>query len=112
MPIQPVGWMTIVLFLHWTSHFVQSLHQRGGISLIYQYLLIVDGYNSHMTMEVVYKAVKAGLDIINLTSHTSYHIQPLDVSIFGLFKRVFKRYMNAWTLQECGRGASKMVLVR
>jgi hypothetical protein len=68
----------------------------------------VDGYNSHMTMEVVHKAIQAGLDIITLPSHTSYRIQTLDVTIFGLFKR----YMNAWTLQECGRGASKMVLVR
>jgi hypothetical protein len=61
-------------------------------------------------MEVVYKAMAVGLDLLTLPSHTSHRLQPLDVSVFGPFKRAFKRYKDAWTLQHCGRGASKMVL--
>jgi hypothetical protein len=52
-----------------------------------------------VTMEVVYKAMAVGLDLLTLPSHTSHHLQPLDVSVFG----PFKRYRDAWTLQYCGR---------
>jgi hypothetical protein len=63
-------------------------------------------------MEVVHKAMAVGLDLITLPSYTSHHLQPLDVSVFGPFKRAFKRYREAWTFQHCGRGASKMVLAQ
>jgi hypothetical protein len=110
MAMQPEGWMTAILFSHWISHFIQSLQQRGGISLTNRHLLIVDGHNSHVTIEVVHKAMQVGLDLLTLPSHTSHRLQPLDVSVFGPFKRAFKRHRDAWTLQNAGRGASKMVL--
>jgi hypothetical protein len=112
MAIQPEGRMTAILFSHWISHFIQSLHKKGGISLSNRYLLIVDGHNSHVTMEVVHKAMEVGLDLVTLPSYSSHRLQPLDVTVFGPFKRAFKRYRDAWTLQHCGRDASKMVLVQ
>jgi hypothetical protein len=110
MAMQPEGWMTAILFSYWISHFIQALEKRGGISPTNRHLLIVDGHNSHVTMEVVHKAMAIGLDLLTLPSHTSHRLQPLDVSVFGPFKRAFKRYRDAWTLQHCGRDASKMVL--
>ena len=112
MAMQPEGWMTATLFSHWISHFIQSLQKKGGISPSNRHLLIVDGHSSHVTMEVVHKAMEVGLDILTLPSHTSHRLQPLDVSVFGPFKRAFKRYRDAWTLQHCGRGATKMVLAQ
>jgi hypothetical protein len=108
MAMQLEGWMTATLFSHWISHFIQALEKRGRISTANRHLLIVDGHNSHVTMEVVHKAMAIGLDLVTLPSYTSHRLQPLDVKNFGLFKRAFKRYMDAWTLQHCGRGTSKM----
>jgi hypothetical protein len=82
MAMQPEGRMTAVLFL-----------------------LIVDGHNSHVTLEVVHKAMQVGLDLLTLPSHTNHRLQPLDVSVFEPFKRAFKCYRDAWTLQNIGRGA-------
>ena len=46
------------------------------------HLLVWDGHNSHVTLEVVISAMNFGLDIISLSSHTSHAMQPLDVSCF------------------------------
>jgi hypothetical protein len=75
-----------------------------------RHLLIVDGHNSHVTLEVVHKAMDIGLDLLTLPSHTSHRLQLLDVSVFGPFKRAFKRCRDVWTLKNIGRGASKKVL--
>jgi hypothetical protein len=98
MAMQPEGWMTAILFSTWISHFIQSLQHRGGISLTNRYLLIVDGHNSHVILEVVHKAMQVGLDLLTLPSHTSHHLQPLDVTISRPFKRAFKRERDAWTV--------------
>jgi hypothetical protein len=112
MAMQPEGWMTALLFSQWISHFIKALESRGGVSPTTRHLLIVDGHNSHVTLEVVQKAMEVGLDLLTLPSHTSHCLQPLDVSIFGPFKRAFKRCRDRWTLQNIGRGASKAVLAQ
>ena len=91
-------------------HFINCLSTRGGISIENMHLLIVDGHNSHITLEVVMKAMEGGLDLVILPSHTSHRLQPLDVSIFTPFKKAFKRYMDAWVLRYKGKGAGKQIL--
>ena len=110
MAMQEQAWMTTTLFSHWISHFIRSLSNKGGISQERRHLLIVDGHNSHVTLEVVYKCKHVGLDLLTRPSHTSHRLQPLDVSVFGPFKRYFKRYRDAWTLKNRGRGACKKIL--
>jgi hypothetical protein len=82
MAMQPQAWMTAYLFDAWMSHFIATLMKKGGISLSNRHLLILDGHCFHVTLQVVYKAAKSGLDIVTLPSHTSHHLQPLDVAIF------------------------------
>ena len=72
----------------------------------------MDGHKSHMTLEVVHKEMQVGLDLVILPSHTSHRLQPLNVNVFGPFKKAFKRYRDAWTLQNTGHGVSKMVLAQ
>jgi hypothetical protein len=91
MAMQPEGWMTAILFSTWISHFIESLQHKGGISLTNRHLFIVDGYNSHVILEVLHKAMQVGLDLLTLPSHTSHRLQPLDVTVFGPFKKAFKR---------------------
>jgi imidazoleglycerol phosphate dehydratase HisB len=97
MAMQPERWITAFLFSQWISHFIKSLESRGGVSPTNRHLLIVDGHNSHVTLEVVHKAMQVGLDLLTLPSHTSHRLQPLDVSVFGPFKRAFKRFRDTWT---------------
>ena len=62
--------------------FHRDFDQNSGISAENRHLLVLDGHNSHVTLEVVTLAMNFGLDIISLPSHTSYALQPLDVSCF------------------------------
>ena len=110
MAMQPEAWMTQFLFSNWITHFINCLSTRGGVSHERRHLLIMDEYNSHVTLEVVVKAMDARLDLLTLPSHTSHRLQPLDVSIFALFKKSFKRYRDAWVMKNRGKGACKEVL--
>jgi hypothetical protein len=107
MAMQPKAWMTGYLFYSWISHFKEALEKLGGISPSNRHLLILDGHSSHVTLDVVYKAKLMGLDILTLPSHTSHHLQPLDVSVFRPFKCAFKTYRDAWTLRHKGKLAMK-----
>ena len=82
MAMQPRAWMTTYLFSAWLSHFIESVQSMGGISADRRHLLILDGHNSHCTLDVVLEACAAGLDILTLPAHTSHALQPLDVSVF------------------------------
>jgi hypothetical protein len=86
MGMQKNAWMTGHLFEKWLDHFTEHLQKRGGISPSNRHLLILDGYNSHVTIEVIEKAWILGIDMISLPSHTSHALQPLDVSCFKSFK--------------------------
>ena len=107
MAMQPHAWMTSYLFDAWISHFITALGSEGGISHSNRHLLIFDGHSSHVTLQVVRKAAMAGLDIITLSSHTSHHLQPLDIAVFHPFKCAFRNFRDAWTLQHSKKCARK-----
>ena len=110
MAMQRKAWMTATLFNHWILHFIRCLQSKGGISQGRRHLLILDGHNLHVTLEVVHKCREVGLDLMTLPSHTSHRLQPLDVGVFAPFKRYFKRYRDAWSVSNKGKGASKQTL--
>ena len=107
MAMQANCWMTAFLFSAWISYFATVVQEKYGISQENRHLLILDGYGSHVTLEVVQKAKAEGLDIISLPSHTSHRLQPLDVSIFKSFKTAFRSYRDRWIVANKGRGAKK-----
>jgi hypothetical protein len=107
MAMQTKAWMIGFLFSSWIAHFVKALETCRVISPTNRHLLILDGHNSHVTLDVVYKAKQNGLDLLTLPSHTSHHLQPLDYSVFRPFKCAFRGYRDAWTLQNRGRPAQK-----
>ena len=108
--MQLEAWMTQISFSNWITHFVNCLSTRKGISCERRHLLIVDGHNSHITLEVVMKAMDVGLDLLTLPSHTTHCLQPLDVNIFSPFKKYFRRYRDAWIMKNRGKGACKEIL--
>ena len=110
MAMQPRAWMTTYLFSAWLSHFIESVKGMGGISTERRHLLILDGHNSHCTLEVVREARAAGLDILTLPAHTSHALQPLDVSVFKSFKQHFRAYRDFWTSRNLSQPATKSTL--
>ena len=75
-----------------------------------RHLLLLDGHNLHVTLEVVAMAKNSGLDVISLPSHTFHVLQPLDVSCFKPFKIAFRQIRDSWTLLNKGKKVEKQDL--
>ena len=84
----------------------------GDISPQNRHLLILDGYNSHITLDVVREASAAGLDLLTLSAHTSHTLQPLDKSVFKPFKQHFREYRDFWSSRNLEESATKDVLAQ
>ena len=110
MAMQQKAWMTSYLFSEWISHFIKSIERIGGISPKRRHLLILDGHNSHVTLEVARRAKVVGLDLLTLPSHTSHALQPLDCSIFKPFKTHFQTYRDYWSRENVTEVACKETL--
>jgi hypothetical protein len=110
MAMSTKAWMTASLFSTWIDHFILALENHNNVSLTSHHLLIMDGHNSHVTIEVMHRAHAEGLHLLTLPSHCSHAMQPLDVAVFKPFKGAFCVYCDAWTTQNRGSGAWKEVL--
>ena len=112
MAMQQRAWMTTYLFSAWISHFIASVRRECGISPENRHLLILDGHNSHVTLDVVMEARAAGLDLLTLPAHTSHALQPLDVGVFKSFKQYFREYRDFWSSRHLNEAASKDTLAQ
>ena len=110
MGMQPNAWMTRWLFESWISHFIECLKRGPGVDLTSRHLLILDGHNSHVTLEVVKISMASGLDIVSLPSHTSHALQPLDIACFKPFKTAFRQIRDAWCLRNKNLPVGKQTL--
>ena len=110
MGMQPNAWMTRWLFESWISHFIECLKRGPGVDLTNRHLLILDGHNSHVTLEVVKISMESGLDIVSLPSHISHALQPLDISCFKPFKTAFRQISDAWCLRNKNLPVGKQTL--
>ena len=102
--------MTRWLFENWISHFIECLKRGPGVDLRNRHLLILDGHNSHVTLEVVKISMESGLDIVSLPSHTSHALQPLDIACFKPFKTAFRQIRDAWCLRNKNLPVGKQTL--
>ena len=110
MGMQPNAWMTRWLFESSISHFIECLKQGPSIDLNNHHVLILDGHNSHVTLEVVRISMESGLDIVSLPFHTSHALQPLDVSCFKPFKIAFRKIRDRWLLTSKTKPVDKRTL--
>ena len=104
--------MTTYLFSAWISHFVASIRKFDAISPQQRHLLVLDGHNSHVTLEVARAARAVGLDLLSLPSHTSHKLQPLDVTVFKPFKGYFRQYREYWMSRFIDQPACKSTLAQ
>ena len=95
----PTGWMTSDNFLSVLGHF--ALHTK--CSKDHKVLLIMNNHESLLSVEGINFARDNGIVILTLPPHTSYKLQPLDVSIFGPFKTFYNQGLNEWMLEHPGR---------
>ena len=61
-------------------------------------LLFVDGHNAHLAIDLLGLARANNVTIYCLPSNTTHILQPLDVSVFGRLKRVWRRKVKEYKL--------------
>jgi hypothetical protein len=81
MAMQKKPWMTFFLFKKIVFFFKKFV--LGRVSFTNRHLLILNGHDSHVTLEAILEAREIGLNMITLPSHTSHVFQPLDIYIFS-----------------------------
>ena len=95
----PSGWMNCELFVVVLKHFTKHMNVSKNNPAI----LVMDNHESHVTLQTIDTARENGLIILSLPPHCSYRMQPLDVSIYGPFKRYFNTACNDWMMTNPGR---------
>ena len=66
--------------------------QKKGWMDAHLFALWMDGYKSHISLEVLQKARINGLDMISLPFVVNHALQPLDMVYFGSFKKALGIY--------------------
>ena len=84
--------------------------ERPWVDLTNRHLLILDGHNSHVTLEVVKISMESGLDIVSFPSYTSHALQPLDIACFKPFKTAFRKIRDVWCLTNKNLPIGKQTL--
>jgi len=59
-----------------------------------KWLLILDGHSSHLTAEFDTFCKKNAIVCLCMPAHASHLLQPLDVGVFGLLKRTYRKLLE------------------
>ncbi|XP_045028993.1 MFS-type transporter clz9-like [Daphnia magna] len=96
------GWMTGFSFFKSLQHF-QSFVKCSKSNPV---LLLLDNHSSHLDYQVVSFAKDNGIILLTFPPHCSHALQPLDVSVFGPFKRACGKSQNDWLNRNPGQRIS------
>jgi len=95
----PPGWIDTNLFVRYLQHFVQ--HVKPSASN--QVLVILDGHQSHKSIEAIQFARDNHLHLLTIPPHTSHKLQPLDLTFCGPLKTAYNREVDKWMLMHPGQ---------
>ena len=70
----PNGWTDSDLFVKWLQHFMSITNASTATSQV----VILDGHNSHKSLEAITFTVEHGIPLITQPPHCTHKMQPLD----------------------------------
>lgn len=86
------GWTDNILGVKWMQHFDKHTDNRLEKKTDYR-MLILDGHDSHISIEVIEFCIARRIILLCLPAHTTHSLQPLDVGIFGPLATVYQRML-------------------
>jgi len=96
------GWMTESDFVTYMHHFIK--HARVTISR--PVLLLLDNHCSHLSVDALNLAKERGVVMLSFPPHCSHRLQPLDVGVYGPFKKYVAAAQDGWIRSNAGRAMS------
>ncbi|RPA89388.1 DDE-domain-containing protein [Choiromyces venosus 120613-1] len=86
----PNGWTDEQVALCWLRENFRPSSQSAKKAGIRYRILLFDGHNSHVNINFLEYYIENQVIPICLPLHTSYHLQPLDVSVFSPYKHAYQ----------------------
>ena len=86
------GWVNEKTFVQYLDHFIH----HTGCTVDRKVLLILDNRKAHVSLAAVDKAQANGIVLLTIPPYTSHKLQPLDVTVYGPYKKAYARAMDAW----------------
>lgn len=93
------GWMKEDIFPTYLEH----IKKYSRCSQEHPILLILDNHESHTSLASVDFAKENGITLLTIPPHTSHRLQPLDVTVFGPFKRSYTTAVDGWMRSNPGK---------
>ena len=88
------GWIDVDIFVRYLLHFIQHVKPSETNKCI----IDLDGHISHKSMKAIDLARQNNVTLVTLPPHTSYRLQPLDITLFRPQKTTYYREMDKWML--------------
>ncbi|XP_050298563.1 uncharacterized protein LOC126737631 [Anthonomus grandis grandis] len=84
--ISDTGYISSDLFVTWLKHFIETVKPSPEAPV----LLLLDGHSTHSkNLKALQIARDNGIRLLQLPSHTTHRLQPLDVGFFRAFQNVY-----------------------
>ena len=99
---QRSGWMVESTFIEWFKHFLKHAKPTTDEPM----MLLLDNHKTHLSIEFIDLAKENGVTVVTFPPHTSHKMQPLDVSVYGPFKRAYNREIDSWLVSNPGKTVS------
>ena len=84
------GWTNRILAMEWLTKIFEPQTMSSGRTRV----LIVDGHDSHVTIEFIRFCVKSSIRLYCLPPHTTHLLQPLDVGLFGPLQHAYSKAVD------------------
>jgi len=82
---RPVGLLPKYSASTLTEHFLKFVPEKTNNKI----LLLLDGYRSHIAMDIADWVKSNNIVLFILPAHTSHLLQPVDVACYGPFQRMY-----------------------
>ncbi|XP_047122364.1 uncharacterized protein LOC105844113 [Hydra vulgaris] len=96
------GWMVESTFMEWFNHFIKSVRPSKTNPV----LLILDNHEYYLSINFIDLASDNGVIVLTIPPHTSHKLQPLDITVYGPFKRHYNREIDSWLVSHPGKTVS------
>lgn len=96
------GWVTDDEFYDFLEHFIQHVNPTQESPV----LMLLDNHSSHLSIKTVELAKKNWVVMLSFPPHCTHKLQPLDVSVYGPFKRHLSSAHDAWLRSNPGKTIS------
>lgn len=93
------GWMQENTFFVFIQHFIKHTKPTKESPVV----LLLDNHSSHLSCKVLNLCKDKGVIMVSFPPHCSHKLQPLDLTVFGPFKKCCSAGISAWLKSNAGK---------